>query len=204
METPSRKSWPISSPTLSREKRLSPRRAPKRSLLPLSPRRTQVRLTPLLLLVSGHRQICFRPRGRLSGQEFSAALLQDLTTQRTAALRAALSVRPDIALIAITEQTKDVRNLLPPKLRASLGLGARTVPERSLEGSGGGCCSHRQRCPEPARRRFYRQISCCRRLSSSTRFRHGQLVATHRRQLFRPHQEGPNSSSCPRSYRNSR
>ncbi len=26
------------------------------SLLPLSPRRTQVRLTPLLLLVSGHRQ----------------------------------------------------------------------------------------------------------------------------------------------------
>jgi ParB/RepB/Spo0J family partition protein len=32
----------------------------------------------------------------------SAALLQDLTIQRTAALRAALSVRPDIALIAIT------------------------------------------------------------------------------------------------------
>ena len=34
--------------------------------------------------------------------DISAALLQDLTTQRTAALRAALSVRPDIALIAIT------------------------------------------------------------------------------------------------------
>src|SRR5258707_15469541 len=31
-----------------REKSLSPRRAPKRSLLPLSPRRTQVRLKPLL------------------------------------------------------------------------------------------------------------------------------------------------------------
>jgi ParB family transcriptional regulator, chromosome partitioning protein len=94
-------------------------------------------------------------------EDVSAALLQDLTTQRTAALRAALSVRPDIALIAvthnlaaqifydqtyllpssltvrpdahadgfdlraaaeseaakaITEQTKDVRNLLPSKL----------------------------------------------------------------------------------------
>jgi ParB family transcriptional regulator, chromosome partitioning protein len=93
--------------------------------------------------------------------DLSAALLQDLTTQRTAALRAALSVRPAIALVAIThnlaaqifydqtyllpssltvrtdahvdgfdlrsaaeseaakaisEQTKDVRNLLPPKL----------------------------------------------------------------------------------------
>jgi len=93
--------------------------------------------------------------------DVSAALLQDLTTQRTAALRAALPVRPDIALIAIThnlaaqvfyeqtyllpssltvrtdahadgfdlraaaeskaakaitEQTKDVRNLLPSKL----------------------------------------------------------------------------------------
>jgi ParB family transcriptional regulator, chromosome partitioning protein len=93
--------------------------------------------------------------------DVSAALLQDLTTQRTAALRAALSVRSDIALIAIThnlaaqifydqtyllpssltvrtdahadgfdlraaaeseaakaitEQTKDVRNLLPPEL----------------------------------------------------------------------------------------
>jgi len=93
--------------------------------------------------------------------DVSAALLQDLTIQRTAALRAALSVRPDIALIAIThnlaaqifydrtyllpssstvrtdahadgfdlraaaeseaakalsEQTIDVRNLLPPEL----------------------------------------------------------------------------------------
>jgi ParB family chromosome partitioning protein len=35
-------------------------------------------------------------------EDLSAALLQDLTTQRTAALRAALSVRPEIALIAIT------------------------------------------------------------------------------------------------------
>src|SRR5271165_5301227 len=33
------------------EKRLSPRRAPKRSLLPLSPKRTQVRLKSLLYLV---------------------------------------------------------------------------------------------------------------------------------------------------------
>ena len=93
--------------------------------------------------------------------DVSAALLQDLTTQRTAALRAALSVRSDIALIAIThnlvaqifydqtyslpssltvrtdahadgfdlrsaaeseaaktitEQTRDVRNLLPSEL----------------------------------------------------------------------------------------
>jgi len=51
-----------------REKRLSPRRASAAggSLLPLSPRRTQVRLTPLLYQVSGHRQIYFRPRGGLS------------------------------------------------------------------------------------------------------------------------------------------
>jgi ParB family transcriptional regulator, chromosome partitioning protein len=35
-------------------------------------------------------------------EDLSAALVQDLTTQRTAALRAALSIRPDIALIAIT------------------------------------------------------------------------------------------------------
>jgi ParB family transcriptional regulator, chromosome partitioning protein len=78
------------------------------------------------------------------------------------------------------------------------------APEHSLEGSGGGRRSHRQRCPEPARRRFYRRVSCCGRLSPSTHFRHGQLVATHRRQLFRPHQEGPNSPSHPRSYRSSR
>jgi hypothetical protein len=35
-------------------------------------------------------------------------------------------------------------------------------------------------------------------------FRHGQLVATHRRQLFRAHQEGSNSPSHPRSNRSSR
>jgi hypothetical protein len=182
-------------------------------------------------------------------EDLSAALLQDLTTQRTAALRAALSVRPEIALIAIThnlaaqifydqtyllpssltvrtdahadgfdlraaaeseaakaiaEQTKDVRNLLPPETRPALGMGARTAPERSLEGPGSGRCSHRQRCPEPTRRRFYRQISCRRRVSSITRSRHGRLVATNRRQLFRPHQEGPNSPSYPRSNRRSR
>jgi ParB family chromosome partitioning protein len=53
--------------------------------------------------------------------DVSAALLQDLTTQRTAALRAALSVRPDIALIAITHNMAaqifyDQTYLLPSSL----------------------------------------------------------------------------------------
>jgi ParB family chromosome partitioning protein len=179
----------------------------------------------------------------------SAAVLQDLTIQRTAALRAALSVRPDIALIAIThnlaaqifydqtyllpssltvrtdahadgfdlrvaaeseaakalnEQTTDVRNLLPPQTRASLGLGARTAPECSTQRPGTGRCSHRQRCPRPARRCFYWQISCRRCLSSRIVSRHGQLVASHRCELFRAHQKGPNFPSYPRSYRSSR
>ena len=43
-----------------RETRLSPRRAPRRSLLPLSPKRTQVRLKSLLHL-SGLRQIHSEP-----------------------------------------------------------------------------------------------------------------------------------------------
>ena len=47
-----------------REKRLSPRRAPRRSLLPLSPKRTQVRLKSLLSL-SGSRQIYIEPTGVL-------------------------------------------------------------------------------------------------------------------------------------------
>jgi ParB family chromosome partitioning protein len=51
----------------------------------------------------------------------SATLLQDLTIQRTAALRAALSVRPDIALIAITHNLAaqifyDQNYLLPSSL----------------------------------------------------------------------------------------
>ena len=46
------------------EKRLSPRRAPRRSLLPHSPRRTQVRLKPLLPL-PGLRQIYIEPTGVL-------------------------------------------------------------------------------------------------------------------------------------------
>jgi len=51
----------------------------------------------------------------------SATLLQDLTTQRTAALRAARSVRPDIALIAITHNLAaqifyDQTYLLPSSL----------------------------------------------------------------------------------------
>src|SRR5260370_5951528 len=47
-----------------REKRLSPRRAPGRSLLPLSPKRTQVRLKSLLNLV-WLRQIHSEPTGVL-------------------------------------------------------------------------------------------------------------------------------------------
>jgi len=51
----------------------------------------------------------------------SAALVQDLTTQQTAALRATLSVRPDIALIAITHNLAaqifyDQTYLLPSSL----------------------------------------------------------------------------------------
>ena len=57
------------------EKRLSPRRASTAggSLLPLSPRRTPVRLKPLLYQVSGHRQICFRHRGGLSNARVPSA-----------------------------------------------------------------------------------------------------------------------------------
>jgi hypothetical protein len=52
-------------------------------------------------------------------EDLSAALVQDLTTQRTAALRAALSVRPDTALIAITRAAQifyDQSYLLPSSL----------------------------------------------------------------------------------------
>src|SRR5271166_4529843 len=51
-----------------REKRLSPRRAPERSLLPISPKRTQVRLKSLLYLV-WLTPDPFRTHGRPSGQE---------------------------------------------------------------------------------------------------------------------------------------
>ena len=51
-----------------REKRLSPRRAPGRSLLPLSPKRTQVRLKSLLYLV-WLTPDKFRTHGRPSVQE---------------------------------------------------------------------------------------------------------------------------------------
>ena len=50
-----------------REKRLSSRRAQKRSLLPLSPKRTQVRLKSLLYLV-WLRQIHSEPTGVLRGK----------------------------------------------------------------------------------------------------------------------------------------
>jgi hypothetical protein len=52
-----------------REKRLSPRRTPRRFLLPLSPKRTQVRLKSLLCLVlSGSRQIHSEPTDVLRGK----------------------------------------------------------------------------------------------------------------------------------------
>ena len=57
---------PLKSPI--REKRLSPRRAPRRSLLPLSPKRTQVRLKSLLYLV-WLTPDPFRTHGRPSVQE---------------------------------------------------------------------------------------------------------------------------------------
>src|ERR1700694_4142132 len=50
-----------------REKRLSPRRAPRRSLLPLSPKRTQVRLKSLLFFV-WLTPDSFRDHGRPSGK----------------------------------------------------------------------------------------------------------------------------------------
>src|SRR5271166_453607 len=52
-----------------REKRLSPRRAPRRSLLPLSPKRTQVRLKSLLYLVWLTPDL-HRTHGRPSAQEY--------------------------------------------------------------------------------------------------------------------------------------
>src|SRR5271165_3482872 len=51
-----------------RDKRLSPRRAPRRSLLPLSPKRTKVRLKSLLTLV-WLTPDPLRTHGRPSGQE---------------------------------------------------------------------------------------------------------------------------------------
>src|SRR5271165_1751342 len=56
-----------------REKRLSPRRAPGRSLLPLSPKRTQVRLKSLLYLV-WLRQIHSEPTGGLRCKSFVCGL----------------------------------------------------------------------------------------------------------------------------------
>ena len=57
--------WPYGS---YREKRLSPRQAPGRSLLPLSPKRTQVRLKSLLYIV-WLTPDPLRTHGRPSGQE---------------------------------------------------------------------------------------------------------------------------------------
>src|SRR5271165_4176412 len=70
-----------------REKTLSPRRTPRRSLLPLSPKRTQVRLKSLLYLVwltllSGSRQIHSKPTDVL-GSKSAVYGLNDLRPAST-------------------------------------------------------------------------------------------------------------------------
>ena len=67
-----------------REKRLSPRRAPRRSLLPLSPKRTQVRLKSLLYLV-WLTPDPFRTHGRPSVQECRLRLKRPPSSSRTLA-----------------------------------------------------------------------------------------------------------------------
>src|SRR5271166_2847982 len=67
-----------------REKRLSPRRAPRRSLLPLSPKRTQVRLKSLLYLV-WLTPDPFRTHGRPSVQECRLRLKRIPSSSRTLA-----------------------------------------------------------------------------------------------------------------------
>src|SRR5271165_2347259 len=78
-----------------REKRLSPRRAPRRSLLPLSPKRTQVRLKSLLNLV-WLRQIHSEPTGGLRCKSAVCGLNGLLPTLRVGALH--LNPRPLRAL----------------------------------------------------------------------------------------------------------
>ena len=68
----------------SRETRLSPRRAPRRSLLPLSPKRTQVRLKSLLYLV-WLAPDSFRTHGRPPVQECRLRLKRPASSSRTLA-----------------------------------------------------------------------------------------------------------------------
>jgi len=81
-----------------REKRLSPRRAPRRSLLPLSPRRTQVRLKPLLPL-PGLRQVFIEPTGVLRCKSAVCGLNGLRPTLRVGALH--LNPRPPKAFGAL-------------------------------------------------------------------------------------------------------
>src|SRR5271165_988867 len=81
-----------------REKRLSPRRAPRRSLLPLSPKRTQVRLKSLLYLV-WLRQIHSEPTGVLRCKSAVCGLNGLLPTLRVGALH--LNPRPRSALLLL-------------------------------------------------------------------------------------------------------
>src|ERR1700731_1040518 len=84
--------------SLVREKRLSPRRAPGASLLPLSPKRTQVRLKSLLIL-SGSRQIHSEPTDVLRGKSAVCGLNGLLPTLRLGALH--LNPRPRSALLLL-------------------------------------------------------------------------------------------------------
>src|ERR1700733_582941 len=74
-----------------REKRLSPRRVPRRSLLPLSPKRTRVRLKSLLFLV-WLTPDSFRAHGRPSGKGTVCGLNGLRPTLRVGALH--LNPRP--------------------------------------------------------------------------------------------------------------
>src|SRR5271165_5944858 len=81
-----------------REKRLSPRRAPRRSLLPLSPKRTQVRLKSLLYLV-WLRQIHSEPTGVLRCKSAVCGLNGLLPTLRVGSLH--LNPQPRAALLLL-------------------------------------------------------------------------------------------------------
>jgi ParB family transcriptional regulator, chromosome partitioning protein len=54
------------------------------------------------LIARGEKAVSSKENADQDEKTISAALLQDLTVQRTAALRAELATRPDIALIAVT------------------------------------------------------------------------------------------------------
>src|SRR6202162_4409687 len=81
-----------------REKRLSPRRAPRRSLLPLSPKRTQVRLKSLLYRV-WLTPDPLRTHGRPSGKSAVCGLNGLRPTLRVGALH--LNPRPRAALLLL-------------------------------------------------------------------------------------------------------